>query len=91
MTNDNMPNRHLFTQFCGQMYAEMLKHRDEKWAFNAMSPENTHALTIFQVKERIKIIGKTNDVEIIEKQSVHIANYLFLMWCKMLETEKLNK
>ena len=91
MTEDNMPNRHMFTQFCGQMYAEMLKHKDEKWAFSSLSPENTYTIAIFEVKKRLKIIEKTNDVDVIRKQNVHMANYLFLMWCKMFETEKLNK
>ena len=91
MTEDHLMNEHLFTQFCGQMYAELIKHKDNKTALGAMSPENVYSLSILEVKNRLRLIATSTDVKFIKKQDVHMANYLFFMWCKMHEVERLNK
>ncbi len=89
---DTIINRKLFTQFCGQMYAELLKHRDEKLCISLkeMRPENVYSVCMLEIKKRLHMI-ESSDVELIRKQDIHMANYLFMMWVKMGEVEKLNR
>ena len=89
---DTIIDKHKFTQFCGQMYAELLKHRDEKLCISLeeMRPENVYSVCMLEIKKRLHMI-ESSDVELIRKQDIHMANYLFMMWVKMGEVEKLNR
>ena len=86
MTEDYLMDKHLFTQFCGQMYAEMLKHKDEKMAMtlSEMEPVNVYSVGLLEIKKRLQRLENV-EPELIMKEDVHMANYLFFMWVKMKE------
>ena len=72
------------------MFAEILKHKDDKMSLEDMRPENVYTMCVINVRKRMGDID-TTDVEFIRKQCVHMANYLYFMWTKMDETDKLNR
>lgn len=90
MTEGMFLNEHNFAEFCGHMFAQILKHKNDKLSLEDMEPENVLSVTKIAIMRRLAIT-ETNDVDVIKKECVHMANYLYFTWSKMNEIDKLNR
>lgn len=70
--------------FADAMLVELEKHKADKPGLKNANPDMVWNLVITEIEQRLDILKDSNPDE-MEKQCVHMANYLFFLWMKMKE------
>lgn len=68
-----------FRAFSDSMWNELSLHRDEKTGLKNMSLVQIYELTMKEISSRDEIM-RTHGPDVIKKQCVHMANYLYFLW-----------
>lgn len=69
------------------MWEELKKHKDEKTGIKNWELADVWKLTKDEIIKRTEIL-KTMGPDDMEKQCIHMSNYLFFLWCKLQEVKK---
>lgn len=70
--------------FGKEMNKQLTKHNKEKTDIKTFNLAEIWGLTSRQIEERLKILNTMGPHD-MEKQCVHMANYLFFLWRKLNE------
>jgi len=89
MTTDINTDSHLMSQeklseFFQEMYRQLEKHKDQKIGLKDWQLVDVWKLCKDELRLRLNLI-ETRDPQEIEKQCVHMANYLWFLWQKCRE------
>ena len=68
--------------FAMQMAKQLENHKKEKKPLREWDIDAVQDLVVDEISQRIKLILNTNSKEIMEKQSVHIANYAMMLFLR---------
>lgn len=63
------------------MWDELVAHKDEKTGLKDVELVKVWELVIDNIESRLELL-KTTGPDDIRKQCIHMANYLFFLWCK---------
>jgi len=84
MTKHIMDKRDIF-DFGIAMLDELEKHKAEKEGLRSWHIDSVRQLAINETEQRLFKIDDSDDKKEMQKQCIHIANYLFFLWCKARE------
>ena len=84
MSQDHLMSQEALANFFQEMYIQLEKHREEKSSIKNWEPLDVYELCRDEIRNRIEIIA-SSDPDEVKKQSIHIANYCFFLWQKMVE------
>lgn len=84
MTDEHMMNSADVHAFADAMLIELEKHKAEKTGLKNSNPDFVWNLVLAEIETRLEVLKDSNPDE-MEKQCVHMANYLFFLWMKMKE------
>lgn len=84
MSEYHLMDKHKFEVFCDEMWAELVKHMDEKMSLKDAHPHEVREICLKEIIRRYKIMAMGTPAECII-QSKHIANYMFFLNIKMRE------
>lgn len=73
--------------FLCTMNNQLDSHKKEKRGLRDDNYGDVSRLVLSEIEDRIKIIKSSNSTKVTEKQCVHIANYLMMLWIKARESE----
>lgn len=73
--------------FLCTMNHELDKHRKEKRGLRGDHYDSVYSIVMDEIEERIKLIRNSKSSKVVEKQCVHIANFLMMLWIKARESE----
>jgi hypothetical protein len=73
-----------FNDFWHSMWNELEKHKDEKFGLKNWDLVSVWGLAMDEIPKRLETI-RTCGPDDIEKQCIHISNYLYFLWVKLQE------
>ena len=76
-----------FKGFTGRMWMELELHRLDKTPIRDWELVDVWKLTKDEIVKRTEIL-KTRGPDDMEKQCIHMANYLYFLWTKLQMTKK---
>ena len=88
-------DEHLMSQetlgyFFQEMWTMLEKHKSEKIGIRNWEPLDVYELCRDEIRQRAEIIS-SSDPDEVRKQCIHIANYCYFLWQKMIELRESQK
>lgn len=80
-SKEHLGNREEVMDFAYEMYRQLELHNDEKTPLRPVEFDIVKNIVVDEVLKRIRLI-KDGDSRTMEKQCVHIANYVMMLWLK---------
>lgn len=87
MSEDHLMDKESFLAFTTEMMDQLFKHKEEKTPLKQKDPGEIFTIVVNQLEGRLAQI-KNYGPEVMEKQSVHMANYLYFLWQTARKVQK---
>lgn len=79
---EHLMNVKTIMDFCSNMWEQLEKHKGSKDAIGHWNLVQVKKLFLQELRDRIAIIENSPYTDEINKQSLHIANFCYFLWCK---------
>lgn len=77
-------NKNEVLDFCYEMIKQLELHDKEKGSVDQFNDADLHNLIMKELDTRLHIIKMTGNVEVAKLQSVHMANFLFIWFNRLV-------
>ena len=90
MSEEHLMNQEVLNTFKTEMWNQLVKHQNEKVGIKNWEPIDVYELCRDEIRLRAEVIA-SSDPDEVRKQCIHIANYCFFLWQKMIELRQSQK